>query len=121
MKAALLLLVTLSASAQDTKIHFADYAAFSAVGTYRVLDYTSTRRGLALGGHEEILPNFVATSPVRLGLFEGMATAGEIAGSVYLIRHGHRKLARFENYVSIGLGSVNVAHNYSFQGVTRGR
>jgi hypothetical protein len=115
---AVLAFACLSAKAQqpDTTIHFSDYAAYAGIGTYRTLDYFSTRRGLALGGHEEILPNFVAKNAPVLAAFEGLATAGEVAGSVYLIRHGHRKLARFENYVSIGVGSVTVARNYSIGG-----
>jgi hypothetical protein len=96
----------------DTKIHFADYAAYAGIGAYRTLDYLSTRRGLAHGAGEDILPNFVVKNPPVFAAFEGLATAGEIAGSVYLIHHGHRKLARFTNYVSIGVGSVVVAHNY---------
>jgi hypothetical protein len=115
----LLCCLPVKAETPDTTIHAADYALYASIASWRTLDYFSTRRALALGGKEEVLPQFVVDSPVRLGLFEGLATAGEIAGSVYLIRHHHRKLARFENAVSIGLGTGSVVNNYRFEGVRK--
>lgn len=112
--ALVLLFCCLSAKAEDTKVHLTDYAAYASIATYRTLDYTSTRYGLSLGGHEDILPSFVVKNLPVFAAFEGLATAGEISGSVYLIHHGHRKLARFTNAVSIGVGSFMVARNYSY-------
>jgi hypothetical protein len=117
---ALALFCCLSAKTEtDTKIHLVDYVNYTGIAAYRTLDYFSTRRGLALGGHEEILPQFVVNNAPVFVAFEGLATAGEIAGSVFLIHHGHRRLARFENYVSIGLGVASVARNYSLTGTPK--
>jgi hypothetical protein len=93
--------------------HLLDDALYASLAGYRTLDYFSTRRALAGGAHEVILPQWVVDNRATFIAFEGLATASEIGGSVWLIRHGHRRLARTMNAVSIGLGVQAVVHNYT--------
>jgi hypothetical protein len=113
--AALLALAAQAGFAQETKrdttIHFSDYTRYAGVATYRALDWKTTEDGLKLHCKEVELPRAVVESNGRLALFEGVATAGEIAGSVYLIRHGHRRIAQALDYVSIGVGMMVVSAN----------
>jgi hypothetical protein len=60
-----------------------------------------------------VLPQWVVDNPGTFIAFEGLATASEIGGSVWLIRHGHRSMARAMNVMSIGLGVQAVANNYT--------
>jgi hypothetical protein len=93
--------------------HLLDDALYASLAGYRTLDYFSTRRALAGGAHEVILPQWVVDNRGTFIAFEGLATASEIGGSVWLIRHGHRRMARTMNAVSIGLGVQAVVHNYT--------
>jgi hypothetical protein len=93
--------------------HLLDDALYASLAGYRTLDYFSTRRALAGGAHEVILPQWVVDNRSTFIAFEGLATASEIGGSVWLIRHGHRRMARTMNAVSIGLGVQAVVHNYT--------
>jgi hypothetical protein len=89
-----------------------DDALYASIAGYRALDYLSTRRVLRSGGRESELPQWVVGSPVAFVSFETIATLTEVSSSVWLIRHGHRGLARTMNLFSVGLGSAVVAHNY---------
>jgi hypothetical protein len=93
--------------------HLLDDALYASIAGYRALDYFSTRRALAGGARERILPQWVVNNSGTFIAFEGLATASEVGGSVWLIRHGHRRMARAVNVVSIGLGVQAVAHNYT--------
>jgi hypothetical protein len=90
-----------------------DDALYASIAGYRTLDYLSTRRALAGGAHEVVLPQWVVTNRGTFIAFEGLATASEVGGSVWLIRHGHRRMARAMNVVSIGLGTQAVVNNYT--------
>jgi hypothetical protein len=90
-----------------------DDALYASLAGYRTLDYLSTRRALAGGAHEVILPQWVVNNRGTFIAFEGLATASEIGGSMWLIRHGHRRMARTMNAVSIGLGVQAVVNNYT--------
>jgi len=92
--------------------HLLDHALYTSIATYRALDYFSTRRALAGGAHEVILPQWVVDSRGTFIAFEGLASASEIGGSIWLVRHGHRRMARAMNMMSIGLGVSAVVHNY---------
>jgi hypothetical protein len=98
---------------EQGKPHLLDDALYASLAGYRTLDYFSTRRALAGGAHEVILPQWVVDNRSTFIAFEGLATVSEIGGSVWLIRHGHRRMARTMNAVSIGLGVQAVAHNYT--------
>ena len=90
-----------------------DGALYAAIAGYRTLDYLSTRQVLRAGGHESELPQWLVGSPAAFITFEAMATVAEVGSSVWLIRHGHRRMARTLNVVSVGLGGATVAHNYA--------
>jgi hypothetical protein len=93
--------------------HLLDLGLYTSIAGYRTLDYLSTRRALAGGAHEVILPQWVVNNRGTFIAFEGLATASEIGGSMWLIRHGHRRMARTMNAVSIGLGVQAVVNNYT--------
>ena len=93
--------------------HLLDSALYASIASYRTLDYLSTRRALAGGAHEVVLPQWVVNNRGTFIAFEGLATASEVSGSVWLIRHGHRRMARAMNAVSIGLGVQAVVNNYT--------
>jgi hypothetical protein len=93
--------------------HLIDLGLYTSIAGYRTLDYLSTRRALAGGAHEVILPQWVVNNRGTFIAFEGLATAGEIGGSMWLIRHGHRRMARTMNAVSIGLGTQAIVNNYT--------
>jgi hypothetical protein len=93
--------------------HLLDDALYASLAGYRTLDYLSTRRALAGGAREVILPQWVVNNRGTFIAFEGLATASEIGGSMWLIRHGHRRMARTMNAVSIGLGVQAVVNNYT--------
>jgi hypothetical protein len=93
--------------------HLLDLGLYTSIAGYRTLDYLSTRRALAGGAHEVILPQWVVNNRGTFIAFEGLATASEIGGSMWLIRHGHRRMARTMNVVSIGLGVQAVVNNYT--------
>lgn len=102
----------LSLPRQETP-HLLDLGLYASVAGYRTLDYLSTRRALARGAHERVLPQWVVENRGTLIAFEGIATASEVGGSVWLIHHGHRRIARTMNLVSIGLGTQAVVNNYT--------
>jgi hypothetical protein len=93
--------------------HLLDGALYASIATYRTLDYFSTRRALAGGAREVVLPQWVVNNRGTFIAFEGLATASEVGGSVWLIRHGHRRMARAVNAMSIGLGVQAVVNNYT--------
>jgi hypothetical protein len=93
--------------------HLLDGALYASIATYRTLDYLSTRRALAGGAREVVLPQWVVNNRGTFIAFEGLATASEVGGSVWLIRHGHRRMARAVNVMSIGLGTQAVVNNYT--------
>jgi hypothetical protein len=93
--------------------HLLDDALYASIASYRTLDYFSTRRALAGGAHEVILPQWVVNNRGTFIAFEGLATVGEVSGSLWLIRHGHRRMARAANIMSVGLGVQAVVNNYT--------
>ena len=93
--------------------HLLDGALYASIATYRTLDYLSTRRALAGGAHEVVLPQWVVNNQGSFIAFEGLATVSELSGSIWLIRQGHRRMARAMNSVSIGLGVQAVVNNYT--------
>jgi hypothetical protein len=98
--------------AQQERPELLDDALYASVAGYRTFDYLSTRYALSRGAREVVLPQWVVSSRGTFIAFEGLATASEVSGSVWLIRHRHRRLARVMNVFSIGMGVGTVAHNY---------
>jgi hypothetical protein len=93
--------------------HLLDGALYASIASYRTLDYFSTRRALAGGAREVVLPKWVVNNQGTFIAFEGLATVSEVSGSIWLIRHGHRRMARVMNVMSIGLGVQAVVNNYT--------
>jgi hypothetical protein len=98
---------------EQGKPHLLDDALYVSIASYRTLDYLSTRRALAGGAHEVVLPQWVVNNQGTFIAFEGLATVSEVGGSIWLIRHGHRRMARAMNVMSIGLGTQAVVNNYT--------
>jgi hypothetical protein len=98
---------------EQGKPHLLDGALYASIASYRTLDYLSTRRALAGGAHEVVLPQWVVNNQGTFIAFEGLATVSEVGGSIWLIRHGHRRMARAMNVMSIGLGTQAVVNNYT--------
>ena len=74
---------------------------------------TSAPGALAGGADEVILLQWVVDNRGMFIAFEGLATASEVGGSVWLIQRGHRRMARAMNAVSIGLGFRAVVKNHT--------
>lgn len=88
-----------------------DYSLYAGVVAYRVGDYVSTESALARGQHEVELPAaLVANKPGFAAYSLGLA-ALEIGSSVYLHKHGHAKLARIADVISITTGGATDIHN----------
>jgi hypothetical protein len=98
---------------QQARPHLLDLGLYASLASYRTLDYLSTRRAIAGGAREMVLPQWVVENRGTFIAFEGLATASEVGSSVWLIRHGHRRIARTMNVVSIGLGVQAVVNNYT--------
>ena len=98
---------------EQGKPHLLDGALYASIAGYRTLDYFSTRHALAGGAHEVVLPQWVVNNRGTFIAFESLATVSEVSGSIWLIRHGHRRMARAMNSVSIGLGVQAVVNNYT--------
>jgi hypothetical protein len=98
--------------AQQERPELLDDALYASIAGYRAFDYLSTRYALDRGAREVILPQWVVDHRGTFIAFEGLATASEVGGSVWLIRHRHRRLARAMNMFSVGVGVNTVIHNY---------
>jgi len=108
----------ISAAARPVRLesprpHLLDFTLYGAIGGYRAFDYLSTKSALAGGAREAVLPQWVVNDDKAFVAFEGLATSVEVGSSIWLIRRGHRRMARAMNLVSIGLGTKTVLHNYS--------
>ena len=111
-------------SARQEKPGLLDDALYASIAGYRTFDYLSTRYAMARGAREVVLPQWVVSNHGTFIAFEGLATASEVGGSVWLIRHRHRRLARAMNMFSVGVGVNTVIHNYDqalWSPVTEGR
>jgi len=89
-----------------------DFVLYSATMGTRILDYISTERVLASGGHEEILPSGLVHNKPAFAMYSVGTAAIEIFCSYVLLKHGHRKLARLALMVESGATGATVAYNY---------
>jgi hypothetical protein len=87
-----------------------DYALYGSVVAYRTLDYFSTSKcahdPLC---HEKELPRPVIETDAGLAAFEAGMAGIEIGTSVWLHRHGHHRLARTIDVLSVTSGGATVA------------
>lgn len=96
----------------NTGLSKLDYSLYGGVVTYRALDYLSTAKcARDILCHERELPRAVIETQGGLAAFEAGMAGLEIGTSVWLHRHGHRKLARTMDILSVGSGGVTVALN----------
>ncbi len=96
----------------DRRLSKVDYSLYGGVVAYRTLDYLSTAKCAkdALCQERE-LPRAVIETHGGLAAFEAGMAGLEIGSSVWLHRHGYRKLARTMDIVSVSSGGVTVALN----------
>jgi hypothetical protein len=94
------------------RIQALDMALYTGIAGYRAMDYVSTRRALGAGAREAELPQWVVANSQTFLSFEVLATMVEAGTSLWLIRKGHRYVARTFNAASISLGTNTVLHNY---------
>lgn len=78
-------------AAQQEKPELLDDALYASIADYRAFDYLSTRYAIQRGAREVVLPQWVVSNRGAFIAFEGIATATEVSGSVWLIRHRHRR------------------------------
>ena len=91
-----------------------DYATYGAIVAYHAGDYLSTEKFLKVGIKEGTLPYaFVASKPGLATYMVGLS-ALEIGASVYMHRHGHVRLARALDSLSVTTGAANVGRNLHF-------
>jgi hypothetical protein len=96
----------------DTRLTKLDYSLYAGVVAYRTLDYFSTAKcAKDILCHERELPRAVIETQGGLAAFEAGMAGLEIGTSVWLHHHGHRKLARTMDFVSVGGGGITVALN----------
>ena len=95
-----------------TRLSALDYSLYGGVVAYRTLDYLSTAKcAKDILCHERELPRMVIETQGGLVAFEAGVAGLEIGSSVWLHRHGHRKLARTMDIVSVSGGGITVALN----------
>lgn len=102
---------------RDTRLTKVDYALYAGVLVYRTGDYFTTRRILKNGGHEYEMPYAVVSTGAGFATFSAGMAAIEIGSSVYLHRHGHAKMARWIDTLSVGGGSATVTSNWVHLGI----
>jgi hypothetical protein len=98
-----------------------DYALYGGVAASRALDFWSTERTIAAGGHEVELPKGLVASKPGFAAYEVGMSALQIGGSVMLHKHGHAKLARFADAVSISAGFATDGRNIQQYGVQQAK
>jgi hypothetical protein len=96
------------------RVGLPDAALYTAIVSYRVLDFFSTQPCVHSSYcKEEELPQFVVNTKPGFAAFEFCAAAGEIVSSYALHRRGHGRLARTFDAFSVASGALAVSHNYA--------
>lgn len=100
------------------RLHLFDWTLLGAAATLRVLDYTSTEKGLADPAHfhEAILPTALVENKLAFAAFEAGTVAVNYGAYRLLVRHNMRSLARMGQYLYVGIMTAQVAKNYQFLG-----
>jgi hypothetical protein len=88
---------------------------FAGVGTFRALDYASTKNMLARGREEILLPDDVVKSPIGFPALEAAATGASIGLSYGMHRLGHHKIERWVSIVHIGVTGFGAVRNYCLE------
>jgi hypothetical protein len=82
-----------------------DYVMYGGIVGYRMGDYFTTEKALAHGGVEGELPAALVESKPGFAAYSLGLAALEISGSVYLHKHGHKRIARFADTLSVAAGT----------------
>jgi hypothetical protein len=91
-----------------------DGALYTSIITWRTMDFFSTEQCIhSPNCSERELPTWLVQSRPAFATFEIASAAGEIMASRWLHAHGHGRLARACNIVSVSSGTWAVAHNYA--------
>lgn len=94
------------------KVNFGDYMTIGAIGIVHAMDGYTTSKGVNdLHCKEQMLPDFITTHPGRLAIYEAATWLGQAWVTKRLIEHGHDKIARYGNYITLGFGSGIVFYN----------
>lgn len=96
------------------KVNFGDYMTLLGIGVDHIMDGVTTYKGVTLKPvpcRERMLPDFIALHPGRLAIYEAATWAGQVWVTKRLIEHGHDKIARYGNYITLGFGSGVVFYN----------
>jgi hypothetical protein len=91
-----------------------DTALYTSVLAWRTMDFFSTEQCIhSPHCSERELPTWLVQSRPAFATFEIASAAGEIMASRWLHAHGHGRLARACDIVSVSSGTWAVAHNYA--------
>lgn len=111
-------ILAFSSSAMPVKLpverHFNryDFALYAGVVAYRAGDYITTERNVSRPNHYEWeLPEALVANKAGFAAYSGFLAAAEIGASIYLHKHGHAKLARFADSISVGSGTATDISN----------
>jgi hypothetical protein len=89
-----------------------DLGLYLGVLGYHSMDYVTTEHNIhAPGGYENVLPVALVKSHAGFAAYCGVLAAAEIGGSYWLHKHGHAKLARVADTISVAAGFTTVARN----------
>lgn len=106
------------AAVQPARMHLMDWTLLGVGATLRMLDYTSTERGLEHPQylHEGTLPSALVHNKPAFAAFEAGTVALNVGAYRMLVRHNMRSLARISQYMYVGVMTGQVARNYQLIG-----
>jgi hypothetical protein len=103
---------------QPSRMHLMDWTLLGMGATLRMLDYTSTEKGLQRPQylHEGMLPSALVHNQPAFAAFEAGTVALNVGAYRLLVRHNMRSLARISQYMYVGVMTGQVARNYQLIG-----
>jgi len=104
--------------AVQPRMYLLDWTLLGMGATLRVLDYTSTERGLEHPQylHESTLPSALVHNKAAFATFEAGTVALNVGAYRLLIHHNMRSVARISQYMYVGIMTGQVARNYQLIG-----
>jgi hypothetical protein len=88
---------------------------FSGVAVFRGLDYASTRKFIARGRDEILIPDDIVNNSAAFASLEAAGTLTSVGLSYWMHRAHHHKIERWISIVHIGVTGFGVARNYSLK------
>lgn len=89
-----------------------DYALYTGVVLYRAGDYMTSEKMFKAGATEGELPKIIVSTRGGFAAYSAGMAAIEIGASIYLHKHGHRRIARIVDSISVGAGVATDIDNY---------